>query len=125
MMKNVLYFIFFMMLFSCGKSNKPPSSLIQPKEMQSILWDVMRAETLASEIAKKDSAVDAAVETKSLSQKVFNIHKTDSATFNKSYNWYVKHPDVLKIIFDSLYIQKEREQHLHLNKRNVADSLLK
>jgi hypothetical protein len=114
-----------MMLFSCGKSNKPPSSLIQPKEMQSILWDVMRAETLATEIARKDSAVPVAIETKSLSQKVFNIHKTDSAKFNKSYNWYVKHPDVLKIIFDSLYIQKEREQHLHLNKRNVADSLLK
>ena len=125
MMKNVLYFIFLMMLFSCGKSNKPPSSLIQPKEMQSILWDVMRAETLATEIARKDSAVPVAIETKSLSQKVFNIHKTDSAKFNKSYNWYVKHPDVLKIIFDSLYIQKEREQHLHLNKRNVADSLLK
>jgi hypothetical protein len=114
-----------MMLFSCGKSNKPPSSLIQPKEMQSILWDVMRAETLATEIARKDSSVDAAIETKSLSQKVFSIHKTDSAMFNKSYNWYVKHPDVLKIIFDSLYIQKERENHLHLKKKNVADSLVK
>jgi predicted neuraminidase len=107
------------MLLSCGKNNKPPSSLIQPKEMQSILWDVMRAETLASEIARKDSAIDVAIETKSLSQKVFNIHKTDSATFNKSYNWYVKHPDVLKIIFDSLYIQKERENNLHLRKKNM------
>jgi predicted neuraminidase len=99
--------------------------VIQPKEMQSILWDVMRAETLASEMARKDSSVDVAIETKSLSQKVFNIHKTDSARFNKSYNWYVKHPDLLKIIFDSLYSQKERENNLHLRKKNVPDSLVK
>lgn len=119
MIKSTFFLILLSMLLSCGKNNKPPSSLIQPKEMQSILWDVMRAETLASEIARKDSAIDVAIETKSLSQKVFNIHKTDSATFNKSYNWYVKHPDVLKIIFDSLYIQKERENNLHLRKKNM------
>ncbi|HEU5364401.1 MAG TPA: DUF4296 domain-containing protein [Hanamia sp.] len=119
MIKSTFSLILLSMLLSCGKNNKPPSSLIQPKEMQSILWDVMRAETLASEIARKDSAIDVAIETKSLSQKVFNIHKTDSATFNKSYNWYVKHPDVLKIIFDSLYIQKERENNLHLRKKNM------
>ncbi|HSV09130.1 MAG TPA: DUF4296 domain-containing protein [Hanamia sp.] len=124
-MKNLFYLILFIMFFSCGKSNKPPSSVIQPKEMQSILWDVMRAETLASEMARKDSSVDVAIETKSLSQKVFNIHKTDSARFNKSYNWYVKHPDLLKIIFDSLYSQKERENNLHLRKKNVPDSLVK
>jgi uncharacterized protein DUF4296 len=109
-----------MMLFSCGKSNNPPSSLIQPKEMKNILWDVMRAETLATQMAQKDSTVDVAIETKTLSQKVFNIHKTDSASFNKSYNWYVKHPDVLKIIFDSLYIQKERD-----NKRIVKKKIEK
>jgi predicted neuraminidase len=125
MMKNIFFLVLLSMLFSCGKNNTPPPSLIQPKEMQSILWDVMRAETLASEIARKDSSVDVAIETKSLSQKVFSIHKTDSANFNKSYNWYVKHPDVLKIIFDSLYIQKERENHLRLKKKNIADSLVK
>ena len=114
-----------MMLFSCGKSNKPPSSPIQPKEMQSILSDVMRAETLASQIGHRDSSVDVAIETKVLSQKVFNIHETDSASFNKSYNWYVKHPDVLKIIFDSLYIQKERENNLRSRKKNMPDSLIK
>ncbi len=125
MMKSIFYFSLLILLFSCGKSNEPPSSLIQPKEMKSILWDVMRAETLASEIARKDSSVDVAIETKTLSEKVFRIYKTDSASFNKSYNWYVKHPDVLKIIFDSLYIQKERENNLHLKNKNAAEPLVK
>ena len=93
--------------------------------MQSILWDVMRAETLASEIGRKDSSVDVAIQTKFFSQKVFSIHKTDSATFNKSYNWYLKHPDVLTIIFDSLYVQKEREKNLESRKKNVPATMIK
>ncbi len=124
-MKKFFYLIFLTMFFSCGKSKIPPSTVIQPKEMQSILWDVMRAETLASEIGHKDSSVDVAIETKALSQKVFVIHKTDSASFNKSYNWYLKHPDVLKIIFDSLYIQKERENNLESRKKHVPVSMIK
>ncbi len=43
-----------------------------------------------------------------LAKKVFEIHKTDSVHFNESYNWYVKHPLRLKLIFDSLYAQKQR-----------------
>ena len=82
--------------------------------MKSILWDVMRAQSLARELSLKDSTIDIANETKLLSQKIFEIHKTDSALFNKSYNWYVKHPDDLKLIFDSLYAQKERENSLQL-----------
>lgn len=124
-MKKFLYLIFLMTLFSCGKSKKPPSTVIQPKEMQSILWDVMRAETLASEIGRKDSSVDVAIQTKFFSQKVFSIHETDSATFNKSYNWYLKHPDVLTIIFDSLYVQKEREKNLESRKKNVPATMIK
>ena len=82
--------------------------------MKSILWDVMRAQSLSREIALKDSTVDLAIKTKSLTQNVFEIHKTDSAQFNKSYNWYVKHPSDLKLIFDSLYVQKERKNNLPL-----------
>lgn len=98
--------------------------MIQPKEMQSILWDVMRAQTLATEIARKDSSVDAAAKTKLLSQKVFQIHKTDSSAFNYSYNWYVKHPDVLKLIFDSLYAQKERESNLMIKEKHEQHPLI-
>lgn len=122
-MKPFVYLIFLLVLFSCNSEDKPPSKIIQPKEMKSILWDVIRAQTLANEIAKKDSSVSVVTETKLLSAKVFSIHKTDSAHFNKSYNWYVKHPDVLKIIFDSLYTQKQRENDT-LRRRNHGQKLL-
>jgi hypothetical protein len=123
-MKLFIYLIFSLVLLSCNSEDKPPSKIIQPKEMKSILWDVMRAQTLANEIAKKDSSVNAVTETKLLSAKVFSIHKTDSADFNESYNWYVKHPDVLKLIFDSLYVQKQRENDTLMKKRNHGQKLL-
>jgi hypothetical protein len=125
MIKLFILFIFSAIIISCNSGNKTPSNIIQPKEMQSILWDIMRAQTLANEIALKDSSVNAVVETKSLSQKIFQIHKTDSSNFNKSYNWYVKHPDALKLIIDSLYVQKERENTLRLKEKNGPHPLKK
>ena len=108
MMKNLFGLLFLSIIISCDSRNKPPSNIIQPKEMQSILWDVMRAQTLANEIAIKDSSINTVATTNLFSVKIFKIHKTDSTTFSNSYSWYIKHPDILKLIFDSLYVQKER-----------------
>ena len=82
--------------------------------MKKVLWDVMSAQVWAGETARKDSLVNLATETKVLTDKVFQMHRIDSAKFNKSYNWYLKHPVILKPIFDSLYLQKQRTKNLHL-----------
>lgn len=116
MMKYFIYVIFLMTLFSCYSKDKVPSDIINPEEMKGIIWDVMRSQALANESALKDSTIDKAIKTKLLAKKVFEIHKTDSAHFNESYNWYVKHPLKLKVIFDSLYAQKQRMNLLHLEK---------
>lgn len=117
MIKIFICLIFSLLFFSCKSGEEPPSDIIQPKEMKSILWDVMQAQTLANQVAQKDSTINAASETKKLSKQIFLIHKTDSSHFNESYNWYVKHPDALKLIFDSLYAQKERENDLRIKKK--------
>ena len=119
MKKNLIFFIFSILLFSCYRADKAPSEIIKPKEMGDIIWDIMSAQSLASEIALKDSTVDVAIKTKLLSQEVFKIHKTDSTQFNRSYNWYVKHPDVLNLIFDSIYMQKQRLSNLELKKNQI------
>lgn len=80
----------------------------------------MRAQTLAQQTSLKDTAVSVAVETNVLSKKIFQMHKTDSAHFTESYNWYVKHPESLKLIFDSLYTQKQRESEERLKRKEKA-----
>lgn len=109
MMKQVLFLLFLVSsLLSCNK-NKVPGSIIQPDKMGNVLWDVMRVQFLADELAIADSSIKREEELNDLTNQVFKIHKTTSAKFDKSYDWYVKHPDLLKRIFDSIQVQKERE----------------
>jgi len=80
----------------------------------------MRAQTLAQETSLKDTTVTVPVEINLLSKKIFKMHNTDSTHFVESYNWYVKHPEALKLIFDSLYTQKQRESEARLKKKEKA-----
>jgi hypothetical protein len=120
MIKTLIYIFVSVFLFSCYSVDKAPATVIKPKEMKSILWDVMRAQTLAQETSLKDTAVSVPVEINLLSKKIFKIHNTDSTHFVESYNWYVKHPEALKLIFDSLYTQKQRESDTRLKKKEKA-----
>lgn len=118
-MTRILIFIIISVSFiSCVSDTKVPSNILQPDQMTDILWDIMRSQTLAYEISRKDSLVKESAEVKVLAQKIFQIYKIDSAYFNKSYNWYVAHPVVFKTIFDSMYVQKEREDRL----KNMEDT---
>jgi len=103
--------LFLLFLFSCSSKDKTPVGIIDPQEMKPLMWDVIRADALAGEIAKKDSLINDTTETKLLTQKVFELHKITENDFNKSYEWYIKHPEVMKIIFDSLYSQKQKSFH--------------
>ena len=106
-------------MVSCSGKNKVPAEIIQPKEMQSILWDVIRAQALSAEIARKDSTINGVTETKALNKKIYGIHKITSATFDKSYAWYTNHPDMMRLIFDSLNVQKQRDNELFLKEKNT------
>ena len=117
MMKNIFFLIVFSLFISCLGKNKVPGEIIQPGKMQKILWDVIRAQALSTEIARKDSTVNEIAETKVLTQKVFEIYKITSTTFNQSYIWYTDHPDIMRIVFDSLNAQKQRESQLEMKVR--------
>ena len=113
-MKNIFFLIVLGFFASCLEKNKVPLEIIHPEEMQKILWDIIRAQALATEIARKDSNVNEIAETKVLTQKVFEIHKISSTTFNQSYSWYTSHPDVMRTLFDSLNAQTQRESRLEM-----------
>ena len=116
-MKFFLSFIPICMLFSCSGKNKIPSGIIPSKEMSAIMWDILSAQSLANEIARKDSSLNVDAETKTLTQKVFEIHKITPSSFDKSYDWYSSHPNILRLMFDSLYSQKQRENDLLLREK--------
>lgn len=107
-MKRFLPYLFTLIFVACSSPDQTPSGIISAEEMKPMMWDVMRAQNLAQQMARKDSTLNDSIETIRLTQKVFDIYKVSNEQFKKSYDWYVKHPAVLKEIFDSLYFQKQR-----------------
>jgi Domain of unknown function (DUF4296) len=74
--------------------------------MEDILWDMIRADFLAREIIKQDSTKNLNTETNILSGKILAIHQIDKVKFDKSIQFYAKHPDIMKIVFDNLDTKK-------------------
>lgn len=116
-MKIIFFSILICISFSCSDKNKTPSGIIRPREMSGIMWDIIRAQALANEAARKDSSINVESQTKALTQKVFEIHHVTSSSFDKSYEWYSGHPDILRLMFDSLYTQKQRENDQSMKER--------
>ena len=108
-MKQLLILSFCIVtLFSCSSKDNVPGAILQPDKMGDVLWDVMRVQFLSEELASTDSTINKEDELKRLTDKVFKIHKTTSEKFDKSYDWYIKHPELLNRIFDSIQVQKQR-----------------
>ena len=113
-MKTFILFITGFILISCSRKNKVPEAIIQQKEMQKIIWDMLRAQALSGELARRDSTINEVAETKILTRKVFEIHNITSTAFDSSYSWYTNHPEMLRTIFDSMNIQNQRHHDLRL-----------
>jgi len=123
-MKNISYLIaVFFMLASCGGKNKVPAGIIQPEKMQNILWDVVRSQALSAEEARKDSTINEIAQTKVFTQKVFKIHNVTSDEYEKSYKWYTSHPDIMKVLLDSLSSQIQEENKEDIKERHEAPKL--
>lgn len=101
--------LIFFFLTSCSNKDEVPKDILQPEKMKSVLWDMVRVQNLSKEVTINDSLINNSVETKILTERVFQIYKIDSAIFENSYNWYLKHPVLMKRLMDSLFIQKQRE----------------
>ncbi len=109
-MIRLFCFLFLLNLSSCS-SEKIPADIIQPAEMKAVMWDVMRADALAKQFVKSDSLLNDSAQTKILTEKVFELHHIKAIDFNKSYAWYIRNPETMKTVFDSLYVQKERSNN--------------
>ena len=107
-MKRFFPYLCMIIFVGCSSPDETPSGIISADEMKPLIWDVMKAQNLAQQMAKRDSTLNDSIETVRLTEKVFNIYKINKEEFKKSYDWYIKHPTVLKEIFDSLYFQKQR-----------------
>ena len=107
-------------VYSCNTT----SSIIPQKKMQAVMWDLMKADALSQQLILKDSLKKLRQESKKLTDRVFLIHDVTEDQFKKSYQYYSEHPDILKIIVDSINAQESRKTFAipALSKPSIMDS---
>jgi hypothetical protein len=96
---------------SCTDNTKVPKEFIQKDKMQKILWDMMQADRFVTDFLPKpgDSTYNEK-EILKVYQKVFNLHGITRDDFLKSYTFYLNHPDITKVLYDSISVQAERRR---------------
>ncbi len=100
--------------------------------MQEIIWDMLRADALSYQIANSDSTKLADDERAKLKRQVFKIHNITEDQFDKSYSYYVQHPEIMRNMLDSLNSQKIRVDTLptsidtnYVKKDSIKQKILK
>ena len=95
-------------LAGCGK--EIPSDIIQPSEMESLLYDYHLATTMGNDLPygetyKKEAYLD----------YVFDKHHVTEAEFDSSMVWYTRHTYHLVTIYENVQKRfEEDEKHLRM-----------
>lgn len=105
-------FIFsFVLLYSCGDKQKDrKGEILSTGKMQVVLWDMLQADAFTQNFIKRDSSKNVLVENAALQKKIFELHKINREDFYTSYDYYTMHPDIMKIILDSIAVKAERDR---------------
>ena len=124
MRKCVIYGLLVFLACACSDKNKLPKGVLHEQQMREILWDMIRAgEFLNAFVINKDSSVNKIAESEKWYNKIYQMHKTSKAEFEKSYAYYSDHPDLMKELLDSLSKRQISLQPLKRDSTFLKDSM--
>lgn len=104
-MKNLCLIVCLMALvISCSDKDRLPSRVLPQKEMQLLMWDLMRADNFLGTyvIDRGDTPVNRTTESLKYYQRIFSIHHITREQFQESFNYYRNHPALFKALMDSI-----------------------
>ena len=88
--------------FACSSGENIPDSVLPPKKMEAIFWDMLRADELAGQYKLTDTSRTSLQIHSELYDKIFSLHKISRDEFNKSFKFYQTRPDLFKPMLESL-----------------------
>lgn len=115
-MRTALVLLFIISCFSCNGPNAVPAEIIPHEKMETILWQLMQSDEYLNSFAARDSVKKNSAARIKIYQQVFALNKTSKAEFEKSYHYYLDHPDRIKIMFDSISVRAVRQRGDAYNK---------
>jgi len=107
--KKVFLYAVVLIVFSCGKKESIPEGILGESKMAELLIEIREAEGKVATITlSKDSS---AMLFKELERRIFAELQVDSAVYQKSYNYYLLHPDkflsITDVVIDSLKLRQQ------------------
>ncbi len=115
---RLIVYCLILLLLSCVNRNRVPTGILGQQRMQSILYDIILADALNGTAVIKDTSIKIDDANAALFQKIFDLHKISKQDFLKSYRFYLRHPDLLKPVIDSLSAVINR-QNTDIEKRDT------
>lgn len=108
-MRYLFYILVLVGLVACSGRQKIPSDILDKPKMTSVISDILIADAVANQKKLNDTTINL----KSLSplyyQSVFTLHKISKDEFFRSYDYYLNHPDLLKVVLDSAYMNTSKK----------------
>lgn len=110
MIRLIIFLAGLILINSCSNKDKLPEGILKPAKMESVLWDIIKADVFTTGFIKKDSSKTASNENLKLQQQIFAIHKISKADFYKSYDYYKSNTEVFKKVMDSMVAHADRNR---------------
>lgn len=113
-MKVFLSFFLSFFLLCCKQNNQ---SILSSDKMEKIVWELTQADVFTQDFIIKDSSINLEKENLKIQLKIFSKNNTDRKSFYKSYDYYLKHEELLKPLLDSIVVRNGRiRENMRLKK---------
>jgi hypothetical protein len=90
------------LLFACNRAEKVPAGILPKEKMQSLMWDMVRADELVTYKASMDTSIKQLPASVGLYKSVLSLHNVTEKQFKESFKYYEAHPKLFKSVIDSL-----------------------
>lgn len=111
MAKKLFLLAVTLFVFSCGKDESIPDDILSKEQMVDIMIDIRMAEGKVGSVTMGTDSANFIF--KVLEKRILNEHGLDSASYVKSYNYYLMHPqvflEVTDIVLDSLKVRNSQQ----------------
>lgn len=105
--RYLVYLFLAVFVLACG-GDEVPADVLPPKQMEAIIWDLLRADELADHYYAKDSSLTRMQFFGEQYDRVFAIHGLTRQQLQQSLRYYESRPEKLKPIFDTVQARAER-----------------
>jgi hypothetical protein len=109
-MKYLFFLAVSLCLFSCSSNDGAPSGIIGRSRMETILWQLMQVDEFTANAFVRDTVHNLTTERIRRYRRVFELNQTTKDEFEKSYKYYMAHPDISKVMFDSISARANRQR---------------